>query len=193
MASHLTDTFLTASQKTQIDEVAKLDQYYELAALTANNDDNIGGGRMVKTSAHSKTAEHKKDQQHRDLLRAITEQQQILDQIEAVMVAKYGEDFAEQFAADLLDDQTYKKLMSIQDQKERREAIAKAINDGVANGTIDHQKAFENPDFKQWLDANDQIEKDMQLNPQYDQITDYREDHDNQLAAGLSGFLGKPS
>ena len=110
MASHLTDTFLTASQKTQIDEVAKLDQYYELAALTANNDENIGGGRMVKTSAHAKTDQHKKDERHRDLLRAITEQQQILDQIEAAMVAKYGEDFAEQFAADLLDEQTYKKL-----------------------------------------------------------------------------------
>ncbi|ODS23241.1 hypothetical protein AB835_09800 [Candidatus Endobugula sertula] len=157
MASHFTDTFLTASQKTQIDEIAKLDQYYELEALTANNDENIGGGRMVKTSAHSKTNQHEQDKKHRNLLRAITEQQQILDQIDAAMVAKYGEDFAEQFAADLLDEQPYKKVMSIQDQKERREAIAEAINDGIATGTIDQQKAYENPDFGNWLDKSSEL------------------------------------
>ena len=109
------------------------------------------------------------------------------------MVAKYGEDFAEQFAADLLDEQTYKKVMSIQDQKDRRKAIAEAISDGVANGTIDQQKAYENPDFAQWLDAHADLTQDMCLNANNEQITHHENTQDSQLESGLSAILGQPN
>jgi len=51
---------------------------------------------------------HKK---HRNLMRMISEQQKAIAEIKAAMIA--DEDFAEKFAAELLDEQTYKKVMSI--------------------------------------------------------------------------------
>jgi len=81
-------------------------------------------------------------------------------QLEAItndMIAKYGEDFADNLAAEFLDEETYKKLMKIEDPEERRKAIAHAINDGVQNGTIDADAAYKNPDFKGWLDKHKEV------------------------------------
>ena len=83
-----------------------------------------------------------------------------LAQIEANLVDKYGEYFAENLAAEYLDEETYKQLMSIEDQDERREQIAIAINQGIENGTIDPDAINENPDFAEWLDAR----KEKELN-----------------------------
>ena len=54
-------------------------------------------------------------------------------------------------------------IMQIEDEAERREAIAKAINDGIRSGEIDVQKAFENPDFRDWLNKHNEI-TEMELN-----------------------------
>ena len=51
------------------------------------------------------------------------------------MIQKYGEDFAEQFAAELLDKETFEKLMLIQDPEERRKAIALSVWDGIQDGS----------------------------------------------------------
>ena len=73
------------------------------------------------------------------------------------MIQNSGEDFAEQFAAELLDKETFEKLMLIQDPEERRKAIALSVWDGIKDGSIDASKAHQNPDFKDWLDKHAEV------------------------------------
>ena len=129
--------------------------YYIAASMSGDDSLSIGGlqinpsGRMDDPS----TAKKKKDKARTDLMMmAILERQ--LQEIEMAMIRKYGEDFAEQFAAELLDQETFEELMRIQDPEERRKAIALSIHDGVKNGSIDAAKAHQNPDFKEWLDKH---------------------------------------
>jgi len=104
------------------------------------------------------------------MMMAILERQ--LQEIEIAMIRKYGEDFAEQFAAELLDQETFEKLMRIQDPEERRKAIALSVYDGIKDGSIDEANAHRNPDFKEWLDK-------------HAEVRDYRQtlDHENATLA----------
>ena len=65
----------------------------------------------------------------------------------------YGDGGTLNWAAELLDEDTYAQIMQIEDQAERREAIAEAIIQGVRNGTIDPE-TIDNPDLLEWLDRH---------------------------------------
>lgn len=79
--------------------------------------------------------------------------------LEATLEDRYGDNFAENLAAEYLDENTYKKLMSIEDQDERRHAIAITIGEGIANGTIDPSEIYADPVMKQWLEAHTEKER----------------------------------
>ena len=81
--------------------------------------------------------------------------------MEANLADKYGEDFAENLAAEHLDKETYMKIMAIEDQEERRDAIAEALLDGIENGTIDPDTL--NGDIRSWLDAKEQAHQTQEL------------------------------
>lgn len=114
---------------------------------------------LVAAGNHA-AQDEKKKQKAKDTLLMLSMLEQIridLDAMERVLADKYGEDFAEQLAADLLPSDTYKDLMKIEDKDERRRAIAQAINDGIRDGTIDPNDPRINDDYREWLDKHDEV------------------------------------
>lgn len=153
------------------DECRKQPDGETLEQLRANYFTNIvmnerestsAGGINIPQAGITNGVKEKKEREKtaKDMAFAVKLMNDRLAQIEAKMVDKYGEDFAENFAAEYFDEDTYKDLMSIQDQEERRREIAKAINEGIENGTIDPDTINENPDFSEWLD----VRKEKELN-----------------------------
>ena len=117
----------------------------------------INSGRISKNATSETARKKKKADDHFWLLMMLDQLNDQLEAIESALVGKYGEQFAENLAAELLDEEQFKVIMQIEDQAERREAIAKAINDGIRSGEIDVQKAFENPDFRDWLNKHNEV------------------------------------
>ena len=163
--------------------------YYIAASMSGDDSLSIGGlqinpsGRMDDPS----TAKKKKERARADLIMmAILERQ--LQEIEMAMVRRYGEDFAEQFAAELLDEKTFEKLMQIADPEERRKAIALSIHDGVKNGSIDAAKAYQNPDFKEWLDKHAEVrEFRLELENGSASVSDaHKAEQSNDLSQGVN-------
>ena len=163
--------------------------YYIAASMSGDDSTSIGGlqinpsGRME----HSSTTKKKEEKAKTDLMiMAILERQ--LQEIELAMARKYGEDFAEQFAAELLDEKTFEKLMQIKDPEERRKAIALSIHDGVKNGSIDATKAYQNPDFKEWLDKHTEVREFRQeLENSSASVSDaHKAEQSNDLSQGIN-------
>ena len=123
----------------------------------------VNHGRIVKDATSETAQKKKKADEHFWLMMMLDQLNDQLEAIESALVGKYGKQFAENLAAELLDEEQFKVIMQIEDQAERREAIAKAINDGIRSGEIDVQKAFENPDFRDWLNKHNEI-TEMELN-----------------------------
>lgn len=103
-----------------------------------------------------------------------------LDELEANMGVKYGERFADNLAADLLDKATCAQLMQIKDEDARRAATAKAINEGIKNSTIDPADAYQNSDYREWLETHDQ--KDMLTREKEAILNNEHQSRDNSLA-----------
>lgn len=81
-----------------------------------------------------------------------------LDALEDKLIDKYGEYFAATLAVDHLDDETYKHIMTIQNDEDRRQEFAKALNEGLENGTIEKDAFDDNPEFKEWLEVRKEEE-----------------------------------
>lgn len=118
----------------------------------------INSGRISKNATSETARKKKKVDDHFWFLMMLDQLNDQLEAIESALVGKYGEQFAENLAAELLDEEQFKVIMQIEDEAERRRAIADAINNGIANGSIDPKDAYENPDFKEWLDKYSELE-----------------------------------
>jgi hypothetical protein len=159
MASDLTKSFDVSRQTPSGQSLEQLRQNYFIEASMSGSDDASIGGLQVNTNGRkgaAALAEKKAQQATNDFL-LLAELQRQLSAIEDSMINKYGEDFAEQFAAEYLDEDTFNTIMQIDDPEERRRAFAQAINDGIKNGTIDAADVYDNPDFMQWLDKHDEV------------------------------------
>jgi hypothetical protein len=161
MASDLTKTFDVSRQTPSGQSLETLRQNYFIEASMSGSDAASIGGLQVNTNGRkgSATLAEKKAQQATNDFLLLVELQRQLSAIEDNMVAKYGEDFAEQFAAEYLDEDTFNNIMQIDAPEKRRQAFAQAINDGIKNGTIDADDVYGNPDFAQWLDKHDEIDQ----------------------------------
>ena len=178
--------------KTQADVSETLEQirhHFSVTLKMHGSDDATMGGLNINTSGRTDSVILSKDKQRRAtydmIFMAMLDQQ--LEMIERAMIKKYGEDFAEQFAAELLDEETFNALMQIKDPEERRQAFADAINEGVRNGTIDAEHAFRNPDYKEWLHARS-ITQDRRNNLEHSHanISDGLEaDHSHEFSNGF--------
>ena len=89
------------------------------------------------------------------LLLALLESQ--IQFLESSLADRYGEDFAENLAAEYLDEETYRELMAIEDQEERRHAIAIAIAEGIENGSIDPSELYKDPEIRDWLEKHSEL------------------------------------
>ena len=148
------DQFDNARERPPEQDLEELRQnYFIQARMQGSDDDSIGGLRVNQSGRKSDYAagkgKAKKSSIADDLLFL-----NILEQ-------KYGEDFAENWAAELLDEETYSELMKIEDQEERRRAIAQAIQRGIEDGTISPDKVQSNPDLARWLEIEQQMNRNL--------------------------------
>ncbi|MEW8626271.1 MAG: hypothetical protein AB2551_11005 [Candidatus Thiodiazotropha sp.] len=186
MNGDLTKTFDTARKESTGETLEKMRGNYYIALNMRGSDDNTLGGLNINTSgrANQATIAKKKVKQYTDGLLMVALQDQ-LAAIESAMADKYGEDFAENLAAEFLDEETYKAVIAIEDPEERRRAIARAINEGIKNGTTDPDEVYKNPDFKEWLDKHAEREEYEVRNAAIGKITSSDLDASNTEEAAL--------
>jgi len=79
--------------------------------------------------------------------------------IEDKLIRNNGVYFADDLAAEYLDAETNRTLMLIQDDEERRHAVAKELNKGIENGTLKSEKIYENTDIEKWLTVSKDYEE----------------------------------
>ena len=161
--SFLTEIFEKSREEAKGETLEQMRQNYFIEASMHGDDEAFLGDLLINQNSKESealVAKKKRQQAVYDLLMFIELERQ-LTAIEDMMMNKYGASFAENLAAEYLDENAYKKLMEIEDLEERRKMIALAINKGINNGSIDPGKVYENPDNKDWLDAHAEVERGM--------------------------------
>jgi len=183
--SNLRDDFDAARQSVSGKALEELRANYFIQASMSGSDDSSVGGLNINQSGRKNDIVSGKSKSKK-LVDDFLLYSDIIDSLEQ----KYGVDFAENWAAELLDDETYKQLMQIEDQDERRIAIAKAIQDGIKNGTIDPEKVTANPDLEEWLETSN---ADLQhIAKHADAAADSRYENENSsnIEASLDSVFG---
>lgn len=140
------DHFDRARERPSDQDLEELRQNYFIQARMQGSDDSSIGGLRVNQSGRKGEYAAAGGKAKRS---SIADDLLFFDMLEQ----KYGVDFAENWAAELLDEETYAELMKIEDQDERRAAIAEAIIEGVRDGTIDPE-TIDNPDLLEWLNRH---------------------------------------
>ena len=157
----LSETFDAVRRTVTGESLEDLRHNYFVAAKMRGDDDLSIGGLNINQSGRKDDATLAKEKTKRAtddfLLMALIDES--LAALEADLVSRYGEDFAENWAAELLDKDLYAELMQIEDQAERRRAIAIAIQQGLDNGSITRADLNRIPDIQDWLSAHDHEEK----------------------------------
>ena len=158
--SSLTCKFTESCKQSDGEKLAKIRDHFLADAIMNEKDPSSSSSiNIPQVGAIVAIKDRKKREEYaKYIATALKLLNDRLDALEDKLIEKYGEYFAENLAAEHLDDETYKQLMLIDDQDERRKQIAKAINEGTENGTIDKSIINENPDFKEWLDVSKEYE-----------------------------------
>jgi len=125
--SSLTSTFDKCSKHSGGETLEKILSNYLADIIMNENESPDRGGLNIP---HAGVIECIKDRKKREeyakyIATALKILNDRLDALEDKLIDKYGEDFAENLAAEYLDDETYKQLMLIDDKDERRRQIAK--------------------------------------------------------------------
>ena len=168
---------------------------YYIAAQMQNNGDPAIGGLSINTSGRTDMdypgSDNQKKRERDERMLALMIHNMTLQQMEDQLAARYGENFAENLAAEYLNEESYKRLMSIEDKTERRRQIALELNQGIRDGSIDADKIYGNSDFKNWLDTH---EKNRQLkleSARNDQASLTKTDSDPEHATDLTDINTK--
>lgn len=183
-------------------EKGQLRQLFERA--TPPTDSQVASAKNTLNSARAeaKTAKQVQDQQALEQTNPERKQKERSDQkrdqlallvllddqihgLEITLADRYGEDFAANLAAEYLDEETFKSLMAIEDQSDRRAAIADAINEGIRNGSIDPEDIRRDPEIMEWLEKN--LEK-RNLHQQTSVDSDFAH-HDSDITQALESDL----
>ena len=146
--------FDAARQRPPEQDLEELRQNYFIQATMQGSDDPSIGGLRVNVSGRKNEFAAGNGKAKKSTL---ADELMFLDMLEQ----KYGEYFAENWAAELLDEETYSELMKIEDQAERRRAIAEAIQRGIDDGTIDPAEVQSNPDLARWLEYEQEMSRNL--------------------------------
>jgi len=202
--SSLTSTFDECRKQPDGETLEQMRaHYFTDAIMNEKESPNTGGLNIPHAGVIDAIKDRKKREKYaKDIAFALKLLNDRLDALEDKLIEKYGEYFAENLAAEHLDEETYKQLMLIDDPEERRKQIAKAINDGLENGTIDKSIINENPDFKEWLDVSKEYELNelqetmisheeskQQLKP--DEFVNHNTDQKVNLESGFDALFSK--
>ena len=117
--------------------------------------------RMGKHTETEQQCKERRSHEHHMLMATLEQLRENLQALEAELIEKYGENFAENIAAELLDEKTYSEIMLISDQETRRHKNATEINRGILEGSIDPEYFEELEDLKDWLMIRDDFESVM--------------------------------
>jgi len=166
--SNLTSTFDECRKQPDGETIDQLRANYFIDVAMNERDSTSAGGIIIPQAGIVNGVKERKERERsaKDIAFALKLLNDRLAQIEASLVDKYGEDFAENLTAEYLDEDTYKELMSIEDKEERRHAIANVIKEGIKIGTIDPATFNENSDFKEWLEVNNELEQQRVISKQ---------------------------
>ena len=208
--SSLTSIFDECRKQPDGETLEHLRANYFIGALMNESDAVSVGGLIINPSARINNANSAKEKERRAntaiLIKLMNDRlaqiQAQLAQIENELVDKYGVYFADDLAAEYLDVETNKTLMLIQDDEERRHAIANALNDGIKNGTVESEKIYKNTDIKEWLDVSKEREnlieakqnlQDSKLDTTISSENNVEETHvtkeNKSLESGLNSFF----
>lgn len=194
IGSDLTRIFDTARKFPPAETLEQIRQNYFIAATMSGDDSPSIAGLNINMSGRQdfttlNTDRKKQQSNHTAFLLMISNM--TIEQMENRLAAQYGENFAENLAAEYLDEDVYKRLMSIEDKTERRRQIALELNKGIRDGSIDADKINDNSDFKNWLDTH---EKNRQLkleSTQNNQASLTETDSDPEHATDLTDINNK--
>jgi len=162
----------------------------------------VNEARVAKGGNTEEKRKERRAHDHHMLMVTLERLREDLRALEAELVEKYGEDFAENLAAELLDEKTYGQLMLISDQDERRRQIAIEINRGLSDGSIDPSALDQYQDFSRWLESRDSLEamtQDASADHEQARLLSIAQDTDSEIAAeqrddlssGLDSVFGK--
>jgi hypothetical protein len=166
-AGNLTTHFDASRRIPPAELIEEIRHNYYTAAQMQNNGDPTIGGLTVNTSGRTDMdypgSDNQKKRERDERMLALMIHNMTLQQIEDQLAARYGENFAENLAAEYLSEESYKRLMSIEDQTERRRQIAVELNKGIEDGSIDKGRIFENADMENWLKVHEAEEQQRVL------------------------------
>lgn len=162
-AGNLTAHFDTLRKIPPAERLEQIRHDYYIDATMKGSSDPAIGGLRVNTSGRTDTdfvgSDDKKKRERSERMLAFLIHNMTLQQIEDQLAARYGENFAENLAAEYLTEESYKRLMSIEDKTERRRQIAIELNKGIEDGSIDKGRIFENADMENWLKVHEAEEQ----------------------------------
>jgi len=107
--------------------------------MQGNGDPAIGSLRVDmsgRTDMDYPGSNNQKKCEHDERMFSLMIRNMTLQQIEDQLAARHGENFAKNLAAEYLSEESYKRLMSIEDKTERRRQIAIELNKGIEDDSI---------------------------------------------------------
>lgn len=182
MSSALAATLAGAQNMTfpELEKLADLTIAREQSAMRTDVLFGLSSGSLESQKPGSNLDRHNRMERER-LLRQKTKDKSndltllaMLDDLaefEAGIAADYGENFAENLFSDLnakglISDEDHKEIMSIQDDAERKKAMAAKIQEGLDDGSIKPEDLGGHPWAQEWLGRYKNIEQRMQADAQ---------------------------
>ena len=187
-SGNLTASFDTSRKIPSAEILEQIRHSYYVAAKMQGNDDPAIGGLRINISGRAdmdvlNNSDNKKKRDRENFMLTLTISNMAIQQMEERLAERYGENFAENLAAEHLAEDTYKRLMGIDDKTERRRQIALELNIGIQDGSIDKDKILGNSDFKDWLDAHDIEEQERASRIQFNNEAGTRPNQKNEAVS----------
>lgn len=154
-------TGLSDSEARTIEAKALFKENSELMGLLSGSTDGVLQ-KSVALAKHNEAIQTREAKQSKGsgtmLFLSLLNQ---IEDMESALAEKYGENFAEDLFSDLaeeglIEDEEYRRIMGIEDQTERRQAIARSIQDGIESGRINPDDLQGHPWANDWLDLHEE-------------------------------------
>jgi len=126
----------------------------------------------ARVMAEKQKEDRRKQDENLRFVRMLQDIQDRLRGIEAGLAAKYGKNFAEDLAKRYLKKEEAERLLTIQDDEERKHQIALAIKRRVDAGEIDAPE-LSAPEYKEWLETHEEKRSALEAQAQ-EAITDVK-------------------
>lgn len=127
-AGNLTARFDALRKLPPAERLEQIRHAYYIAAQMHGNGNPTIGGLSINMSGRTDTdytgSDGKKKREREERMFALMIHNMTIQQIEEQLAARYGENFAENLVAEYLNEETYKRLMGIDDKTEHRRQIA---------------------------------------------------------------------